>query len=107
MRIGVPKEIKNNEFRVGVTPGSAREYIARGHEVYVETNAGTGIGAEDAVYEAVGAKILSTAKEVFDIAEMIVKVKEPQPSEWSHSCGKARFYIHICTWHQIQNKQKV
>ena len=82
MRIGVPKEIKNNEFRVGVTPGSAREYIARGHEVYVETNAGAGIGAEDSVYEAAGAKILGTAKEVFDIAEMIVKVKEPQPSEW-------------------------
>ena len=82
MRIGVPKEIKNNEFRVGVTPGSAREYIARGHEVYVETNAGAGIGAEDSVYEAAGAKILGTAKEVFDIAEMVVKVKEPQPSEW-------------------------
>ena len=83
MRIGVPKEIKNNEFRVGVTPGSAREYVARGHEVYVETNAGAGIGAEDSVYEAAGAKILSTAKEVFDIAEMVVKVKEPQPSEWA------------------------
>jgi alanine dehydrogenase len=82
MRIGVPKEIKNNEFRVGVTPGSAREYIARGHEVFVETNAGAGIGAGDAVYEAAGAKILPTAKEVFDIAEMVVKVKEPQPSEW-------------------------
>ena len=82
MRVGVPKEIKNNEFRVGVTPGSAREYIARGHEVYVETNAGAGIGADDAAYEAIGAKVLGTAKEVFDTAEMIVKVKEPQPSEW-------------------------
>lgn len=82
MRIGVPKEIKNNEFRVGVTPGSAREYIARGHEVFVETNAGAGIGADDAVYEAAGAKVLPTAAEVFETAEMVVKVKEPQPSEW-------------------------
>jgi len=82
MRIGVPKEIKNNEFRVGVTPGSAREYIARGHEVFVETNAGAGIGADDAVYEAAGAKVLPSASEVFETAEMIVKVKEPQPSEW-------------------------
>lgn len=82
MRVGVPKEIKNNEFRVGVTPGSAREYIARGHEVFVETNAGIGIGADDAAYEAVGAKVLSTAAEVFETADMIVKVKEPQPSEW-------------------------
>ncbi len=82
MKIGVPKEIKNNEFRVGVTPGSAREYVARGHEVFVETNAGVGIGADDAVYEAAGAKILSSAAEVFETAEMIVKVKEPQPSEW-------------------------
>lgn len=82
MRIGVPKEIKNNEFRVGVTPGSAREYIARGHEVFVETNAGAGIGADDAVYEAAGAKVLPTAADVFETAEMVVKVKEPQPSEW-------------------------
>ncbi len=82
MRIGVPKEIKNNEFRVGVTPGSAREYVARGHEVLVETNAGAGIGADDAVYEAAGAKIIPTAAEVFETSEMIVKVKEPQPSEW-------------------------
>lgn len=83
MRIGVPKEIKDNEFRVGVTPGSAREYVSRGHQVFVETNAGIGIGAEDAAYEAAGAKILGSAKEVFDIAEMVVKVKEPQPSEWA------------------------
>ncbi|MEO0329624.1 MAG: alanine dehydrogenase [Pseudomonadota bacterium] len=82
MKIGVPKEIKNNEFRVGVTPGSAREYIANGHTVYVETNAGSGIGADDATYEAAGATVLSSAKEVFDTAEMIIKVKEPQPSEW-------------------------
>ena len=82
MRIGVPKEIKDNEFRVGVTPGSAREYVSRGHEVYVEANAGAGIGADDALYEAAGATILPNAEAVFSRAEMIVKVKEPQPSEW-------------------------
>ncbi|MCP4185588.1 MAG: alanine dehydrogenase [Hyphomicrobiales bacterium] len=82
MRVGVPKEIKNNEFRVGLTPGSVREYIAHGHEVLVETNAGSGIGADDASYQAVGAMICQTASEVFDGSDMIVKVKEPQPSEW-------------------------
>ncbi len=82
MRVGVPKEIKDNEFRVGVTPGSAREYVARGHEVFVEAGAGAGIGANDAAYEAAGAKILPNASDIFSTAEMIVKVKEPQPSEW-------------------------
>jgi alanine dehydrogenase len=82
MRVGVPKEIKNNEFRVGLTPGAAREYVSRGHEVFVETMAGSGIGADDAAYEAAGAKVLATASEVFETAEMIVKVKEPQPTEW-------------------------
>ena len=82
MRIGVPKEIKDNEFRVGVTPSSAREYVANGHEVFVETGAGQGIGADDAAYKAAGARILKSAKDVFSSTEMIVKVKEPQPSEW-------------------------
>ncbi len=82
MRIGVPKEIKNNEFRVGLTPGSVREYIAHGHEVYVETKAGAGIGALDSAYQSVGAIVLDSAQEVFDKADMIVKVKEPQSQEW-------------------------
>lgn len=81
MRIGVPKEIKNHEYRVGMTPDSVREMVAHGHEVWVETNAGAGIGADDAAYEAAGAKVLGSAKEVFDTAEMIVKVKEPQAVE--------------------------
>lgn len=81
MRIGVPKEIKNHEYRVGLTPDSVVEFAAQGHEVFVETNAGVGIGADDAAYEAAGAKVLGTAKEVFDIANMIVKVKEPQAVE--------------------------
>ncbi|MFK7901700.1 MAG: alanine dehydrogenase, partial [Nitratireductor sp.] len=83
MKVGVPKEIKNNEFRVGLTPGSVREYVAHGHDVYIETNAGGGINASDEDYKAAGAQILQTAEEVFAIAEMIVKVKEPQPSEWA------------------------
>ena len=81
MRIGVPKEIKNHEYRVGLTPESAAEYVAHGHEVLVEINAGRGIGALDENYVAGGAKIVGTAAEVFAHADMIVKVKEPQPSE--------------------------
>ncbi|WP_417686041.1 alanine dehydrogenase [Roseibium sp.] len=81
MRIGVPKEIKNHEYRVGLTPDSVREMIAHGHDVWVETKAGAGIGADDAAYEAAGASILPTAAEVFDVAQMIVKVKEPQAVE--------------------------
>lgn len=81
MRIGVPKEIKNNEFRVGMVPASVRELVKFGHEVFVETNAGLGSGFEDSEYERSGAKILGTAKEVFDSTDMIVKVKEPQLSE--------------------------
>ncbi len=82
MRVGCPKEIKNHEYRVGLTPGSVREYVAHGHDVIVETKAGAGIGADDAAYAAAGAKVVDTAKEVFDRSDMIVKVKEPQPSEW-------------------------
>ena len=82
MKIGVPREIKNHEYRVGLTPGSVREYVARGHEVVVETKCGAGIGADDVVYQAAGAKVVDTAQEVFATADMIVKVKEPQPNEW-------------------------
>lgn len=83
MRVGCPKEIKNHEYRVGLTPGSVREYVAHGHEVMVETKAGAGIGADDDAYRAAGAKIVATAKEIFEKTDMIVKVKEPQPSEWA------------------------
>jgi alanine dehydrogenase len=82
MRIGVPKEIKVHEYRVGLTPGAVREYVAAGHDVLVETNAGAGIGADDGAYRQAGAVVVDTAAEVFRQAEMIVKVKEPQPSEW-------------------------
>ena len=81
MKIGVPKEIKNHEYRVGLTPDSVRELVAHGHEVVVETGAGAGIGALDDDYEAAGASILSDAASVFSAATMIVKVKEPQAIE--------------------------
>ncbi|CRZ62676.1 alanine dehydrogenase [Vibrio cholerae] len=81
MIIGVPKEIKNHEYRVGMIPASVRELVSRGHQVYVETNAGSGIGFSDDDYIAVGASILPTAADVFAKAEMIVKVKEPQAIE--------------------------
>ena len=81
MIIGVPKEIKTLEHRVGLVPSSVKELVTRGHEVYIETNAGLAINFTDADYEAAGAKILGTAKEIFDKAEMIIKVKEPQAEE--------------------------
>ncbi len=81
MRIGVPKEIKNNEFRVGLTPAAVRELSARGHDVFVETQAGEAIGLHDELYVRAGAKILPDADAVFAAADMIVKVKEPQASE--------------------------
>jgi alanine dehydrogenase len=81
MLVGVPKEIKNHEYRVGLTPGSVRELTSHGHAVLVQTGAGAGIGAGDAEYLAAGARIAATADEVFTGAEMIVKVKEPQAAE--------------------------
>ncbi|PCD02624.1 alanine dehydrogenase [Sphingomonas spermidinifaciens] len=81
MRIGVPKEIKNHEYRVGLTPPSVAELVAAGHEVTVETRAGGGIDFEDQDYVAAGARIVATAAEVFAQSDMIVKVKEPQPQE--------------------------
>ncbi|KIC35618.1 alanine dehydrogenase [Leisingera sp. ANG-M7] len=81
MYIGVPKEIKNHEYRVGLTPESVAELITNGHAVLVETGAGLGIGADDDAYRAAGAEIATSAAEVFAHAEMIVKVKEPQAAE--------------------------
>ena len=81
MRVGTVKEIKNHEYRVGLTPESVEELVTHGHQVMVETGAGLGIGANDDAYRAAGANILNTAAEVFATAEMIVKVKEPQAVE--------------------------
>ena len=82
MLVGVPKEVKTHEYRVGLVPGSVRELIHHSHKVLVETNAGAGIGFGDDDYRAVGAEIAGSAEEVFAKAEMIVKVKEPQPAEY-------------------------
>ena len=81
MIIGVPKEIKNNEYRVGMTPESVLSAAKLGHQVLVQTNAGLGIGANDELYKNAGAKIVGNATDIFDDAEMIVKVKEPQAAE--------------------------
>ncbi len=81
MLIGVPKEIKNHEYRVGFTPTSVREAVRHGHEVWVQANAGLGIGSSDADYTAAGAKIVAAAADIFAKADMIVKVKEPQAGE--------------------------
>jgi alanine dehydrogenase len=81
MLIGVPKEIKNHEYRVGLIPASVRELVHHGHNVLVETKAGSGIGFDDVAYQAAGATIATSAAEIFAKADMIVKVKEPQPVE--------------------------
>jgi alanine dehydrogenase len=81
MRIGVPKEIKNHEYRVGMTPSSVHEAVLAGHQVLVQAGAGLGIGCDDEAYRTAGAQIVADAATVFESAEMIVKVKEPQPAE--------------------------
>jgi alanine dehydrogenase len=97
MLIGVPKEIKTHEYRVGLVPSSARELIHNGHQVLVQTGAGGGIGFEDAAYKAVGCEIAASAQDVFAKAEMIVKVKEPQPVECKMlRSGQLLFtYLHL------------
>ena len=97
MLIGVPREIKNHEYRVGLTPASVREIVDRGHAVLVEAAAGAGIGAQDGDYAAAGARVVATAEEVFERAEMIVKVKEPQAVERKRlRAGKVLFtYLHL------------
>ncbi|MDZ4135776.1 MAG: alanine dehydrogenase, partial [Paracoccaceae bacterium] len=96
-KIGCPKEIKPQEFRVGITPNAAREASAHGHDVLIETGAGLGSGFSDADYVAAGARIVATADEVFKSAEMVVKVKEPQPVERARlRAGQVLFtYLHL------------
>ena len=97
MKVGVPKEIKTHEYRVGLTPGAVRDYAAAGHEVIVESGAGAGIGADDQIYARAGARIAANAAAIFAEAEMIVKVKEPQPQEWQQfRPGQILFtYLHL------------
>ncbi len=97
MKVGVPKEIKVLEYRVGMVPAGVRELVQDGHDVIVETNAGAGIGMTDADYKNAGAAVVATAKEVYDTADLIIKVKEPQLAE----CGMLRegqvlfTYLHL------------
>jgi alanine dehydrogenase len=97
MQVGVPREIKSHEYRVGLTPSSVRELTSRGHPVLVERNAGIGISASDADYERAGAEVVATPDEIFARAELIVKVKEPQPQERSQlKAGQVLFtYLHL------------
>ena len=97
MIIGVPKEIKDEEHRVGLTPASVREAVDHGHRVLVETDAATAIGFGDGDYVAAGAEVIPQADEIFDTAEMIVKVKEPQPAElpWLRDGQVIFTYLHL------------
>lgn len=96
MKIGVPKEIKTAESRVAITPAGVEAFVKNGNEVYIEKDAGIGSGIANEEYVKAGAKILSTAKEVYDVADMIMKVKEPQPSEYDYlKEGQVLFtYLH-------------
>jgi alanine dehydrogenase len=97
MRIGVPKEVKSHEYRVGLVPGAVRELVHHRHEVVVEKGVGAGIGFDDAAYEAAGATVLAHPAEVFAAAELLIKVKEPQPREVALLReGQALFtYLHL------------
>ena len=97
MKIGVPREIKNHEYRVGLIPSGVKELVHNGHEVSVETNAGAGIGYSDSEYLAAGAQIMESAADIFNYGEMIIKVKEPQANERARlRKGQVLFtYLHL------------
>src|SRR5258707_11182044 len=97
VKIGVPKEIKNNEYRVGMIPAAVRELTSRGHKVFVETKAGDAIDLSNEIYARAGAVILPGAEEVYAQADMIVKAKEPQPAEIKRlRPGQTLFtYLHL------------
>ena len=97
MHIGIPKEIKNNEYRVAIVPSIVRELTKYGHQVFIETKAGSGIDISDSDYQQAGATILNTAKEVFDQGDLILKVKEPQVEECGYlRAGKTLFtFLHL------------
>jgi alanine dehydrogenase len=97
MLIGVPKEIKNHEYRVGMTPAGVRELIMKGHQVIIQHLAGDAIGLTDELYQEAGATIIATAKAVYDTAELVVKVKEPQAQErqWFRPNQILFAYLHL------------
>jgi len=96
MLIGVPKEVKNHEYRVGLLPAGVRELVHHGHEVLVETNAGAAISFDDQAYVNAGARIVARPKDIFDAAELIIKVKEPQAAERAmlHDSQALFTYLH-------------
>jgi alanine dehydrogenase len=95
MKVGVPREIKPQEYRVGLTPDAAHEYVAAGHSVMVETQAGAGIAASDDDYRRAGASVATNAGEIFSSCDMIVKVKEPQPTEWPQLRGGQILFTYL------------
>ncbi len=105
MLIAVPKEIKNSEYRVGLIPASVRELVGSGHRVVVEHNAGAGVGLFDEHYRAAGAGIVDSAAEVFERADMIVKVKEPQPGE-CRMLHEGQLLFTYSIWRRIHNRQR-
>ena len=103
MIVGCPTEVKSDERRVGLTPNSVQELHRAGHDVLIQSGAGLGIGADDAAYEAAGAKIVPDAASLFEASDLIVKVKEPQASE--RACfAKVRFYSPTSTSPPIQTR---
>ena len=101
MRVGVPKEVKNHEYRVAITPAGVHEFVSSGHDVYVEQDAGVGSAIPDADYVAAGAKILSSADDVWQAGDLILKVKEPVGEEYHRMRpGQVLFtYLHLSLIH--------
>ena len=108
MIVGLPKEIKDNEYRVGLTPAGVRALKDAGHEIRVEASAGEGSGFEDALYERAGATIVNSADEVWASAEMIVKVKEPIAPEYPRMReGQLLFtYLHLAPDHELTKESR-
>lgn len=109
MRIGIPKEIKNNEYRVALTPEAVAELVSQGHEVAVQVAAGAGAGFSGGEYEQVGAKLLLDARAVYNFAELIIKVKEPQPEEYAliRSDHTLFCFLHLAANPGLENFLKV
>lgn len=95
MKVGIPKEIKDNENRVAITPAGVHAFTEAGHQVFIETNAGLGSGFEDAAYQEAGAKITGTAKEVWEQADLLMKVKEPLPEEYGYFRSNMTLFTYL------------
>ena len=106
MLIGIPKEIKNNEFRVGMTPPAVAEAVHHGHRAIVEIGAGVGSGSPDEEYARAGAELADTAAEIFARADMIVKVKEPQAGRDRDACARGRSFSPICISRPISRRRR-